>query len=322
MTSDPELDPRIFRWAFEAAPSAMIVVDADGTMVVVNRAAGDLFGYAPQEMAGRPVEILVPSVVRNHHLRFRAAYAGDPQPRPMGAERDLIAVTRNGSEIPVEVGLSPLNTPHGPMVICSVIDLSVRKQAEKDLADVAGTLGQKNRTLLEMVATDGLTSLKSRRAFLDHLATQVELSVRQARPLSILILDIDHFKRFNDDFGHLAGDEVLRQVGKILQKFARRSDLVARIGGEEFGIILPDTDKPGARVLGERFRKGIETAEWPTRPVTASLGAMTLNFEEAVPRPDLPDLSSILEEADRALYRSKELGRNRVTHAEELDRRA
>jgi diguanylate cyclase (GGDEF)-like protein/PAS domain S-box-containing protein len=297
----------------------MMVVSVDGTMVVVNRAAGTLFGYEIEELVGKPVEILISPGLRKHHRRFRATFADDPGIRPMGAERDLIALTRNGSEIPVEVGLNPVDTPSGPLVICSVVDLTARKRTEQDLAEVAGNLGLKNKTLLEMVATDGLTSLKNRRAFLDHMATQVEISVRQARPLSVLILDIDHFKRFNDDYGHLAGDAVLRQVGKILQEVARRSDLVARIGGEEFGIILPDTDSQGARVLGERFRGAIEAATWPNRGVTASLGAMTLNPEHAVPRPEAPEVSFLMGRADRALYRSKALGRNRVTHVEDME---
>ena len=81
---------------------------------------------------------------------------------------------------------------------------------------------------------------------MDHLFAQLEISVRHARPLSVLILDIDHFKAFNDTFGHLAGDEVLREIGRILPAAARRSDVVARLGGEEFGIILPETGREGA----------------------------------------------------------------------------
>jgi two-component system cell cycle response regulator len=304
--------------AIEAAPNAMIVVGAGGIMMVANRAAEDLFGYETGGLVGKPVEILIPSGLREQHREYRAAFAADPQRRPMGAERDLMALTREGSEIPVEIGLSPVDTPDGPLVICAVFDLTARKRAEQDLAEVAGTLGLRNRDLLEMVATDGLTSLKNRRAFLDHLATQLEVSVRQARPLSLLILDLDHFKRLNDDLGHMAGDAVLSQVGKILREVARRSDLVARIGGEEFGIILPDTDSRGARVLGERFRGAIEAATWPDRSVTASLGAMTVAFGQPVPRPEAPPVSFLLGEADRALYRAKALGRNRVTHAEDM----
>jgi diguanylate cyclase (GGDEF)-like protein len=136
--------------------------------------------------------------------------------------------------------------------------------------------------------------------------------------MSVLILDIDHFKEYNDEFGHLAGDEVLKRFAQILKEIARRSDFVARLGGEEFGIILPETDTVGSKVIGERFRRAVEAEDWPLRPVTTSVGAMTLEFKQAVPRPEAPDLSSILTEADRALYRSKAKGRNRVTHVSEM----
>ncbi len=240
----------------------------------------------------------------------------------MGGKRDLRAVRRDGSEIHVEIGLSPIETSDGLMVVSSLVGLTLRKRTEKDMADAAALLGRTNERLLERVATDDLTTLKSRRAFMDHLTAQLEVSVRHARPLSVLILDIDYFKNYNDDFGHLPGDEALKQVGKILKEVARRSDFVARLGGEEFGIILPETDRRGATVIGERFREAIEAAEWPHRSVTASLGAMTVEFEQALPRPEAPELSHILREADRALYRSKELGRNRVTHAVEMDAEA
>lgn len=236
----------------------------------------------------------------------------------MGGERDLMAMTKDGTPVPVEIGLSPVDTAGGMKVICAIVDLTVRKRNEEELADLAALLGQRNKTLLELVATDGLTSLRSRRAFLDHLSGQVEAAVRYARPLSILILDIDDFKLYNDQFGHLAGDEVLRQFGKILRETARRSDLVARLGGEEFGIVLPETDAGGARTIAERFRSAIAEASWPRRHITTSVGAMTVSFDQAVPRPPLPEVSSILQEADRALYVAKESGRNRIAHSEDL----
>jgi diguanylate cyclase (GGDEF)-like protein/PAS domain S-box-containing protein len=312
------LGPEIFREAMEAAPNAMIVVEADGTMAWANPAAERLFDYESGELVGQSVELLVPPGLKRTHRRSRFRFADDPENRPMGNLRDLRAVTRDGSQIPVEIGLSPIDTPTGFVVICAIIDLTARKRAERNLAEAGELLARKNEKLLALVATDGLTSLRSRRAFMEDLTTQLEVSVRHARPLSVLILDIDHFKLYNDSFGHLAGDEVLKQVGRILLKIARRSDFVARLGGEEFGIILPETDKAGAGVLGERFRRAIERADWPNRSVTASLGATTVEFGQAVPRPKSPEISVILGEADRALYRSKETGRNRVTHVADM----
>ena len=313
------MDPGIFRLAMEHAPSPMLIVRADGIILVVNDAAVRLFGYESRELVGRSVETLVPRGFRSAHRGYRDEFMAHPHPRAMGEERDLMAVGKNGLEIPVEVGLSPVDTPEGPLVVCGIVDLSARKRAEQNMAEVAELLGKKNRHLLELVTTDGLTSLKSRRAFQDHLDANLEMAVRNARPLSVLILDIDFFKDYNDTHGHLAGDEILRQVGEILRTVARRSDFVARLGGEEFGIILLETGEEGARVLAERFRAAIEDADWPRREITVSLGATTLEFEQVVPRPSAPSFSAILREADRALYRSKETGRNRVTHAADLE---
>jgi diguanylate cyclase (GGDEF)-like protein len=205
------------------------------------------------------------------------------------------------------------------MVISSIVDLTARKQAEDALVETARTLGEENERLVETVETDGLTALRTRQAFMDQLAIHLEVSVRHARPLSVLILDIDWFKDYNDDFGHLAGDEVLRKVGEVLMKVARRSDYVARLGGEEFGVILPETDKEGSIVLGERFREEIEAARWPNRKITVSIGGTTADFEKAVPRPPAPEIPVLLTQADQALYFSKADGRNRMTHASDMN---
>jgi len=297
----------------------MILVGDDGLIVMGNEAAEVLFGYSEEEMLGSPVELLVPPGLKATHEALRTAFGERPEPRPMGAHRDLYAVSKNGVEFPVEIGLSPIPSPRGLLVLCIVIDLSVRKRMEEELSDLAELLEERNEELQRLVSTDALTSLRTRRTFLRALETQLETAVRYARPLSVLILDIDHFKTYNDEFGHLAGDDVLRTVGETLRSVARRSDVVARIGGEEIGIILPETDEAGAVALAERFRRAIESADWPHRPVTASLGAVTVAFQESVPRPEAPALSSLLREADRALYWSKSEGRNRVTHASELD---
>jgi diguanylate cyclase (GGDEF)-like protein/PAS domain S-box-containing protein len=311
-------DPEIFRLAVEISPAPTVVVREDGTILMANRAAEALFGYKAPDLVGRPVELLLPSGLRPRHRQHRQDYLNQPETRPMGAMRDLEAITRDGSRVPVEVGLSPFQSPSGVMVICAVVDLRGRKETEAELADRAAHLAERNEELVDLVTTDSLTGLKNRRAFMDTLMTTVEVSVRNARSFSVLIVDLDHFKGFNDDFGHLEGDEVLKTVAGVLTRVARRSDLVARIGGEELGIILPETDADGASVLAERFRFAIEEVDWPRRPVTASIGATTVNFHRAVPRPEPPDLSTILTQADRALYRSKDRGRNCVTHAREL----
>ena len=164
------------------------------------------------------------------------------------------------------------------------------------------------RKLLEQLAhLDGLTSLPNRRKLEMTMQEEWERALRLKQPLSMLILDVDHFKRFNDTYGHASEDEVLRAVGRTMQTLLRPSDLAARLGGEEFVLLLPETDIEGAKGVAERLRRSIEQISLPQLGrVTASLGGTTV-----VPEPDT-DMNSALEEADRMLYQAKEGGRNQV----------
>ena len=165
-----------------------------------------------------------------------------------------------------------------------------------------------NIRLQALADTDGLTGLKNHRAFQERLREEVQRASRYATPLSLLMVDVDEFKSYNDVFGHPAGDAALRRIGEVLQATARTHDLTARYGGEEFAVILPETDADSALVAAERFRAAIEAADWRERQVTVSLGAATLS-------PTAGKAAALLAAADAALYQSKKRGRNCVTHA-------
>lgn len=169
---------------------------------------------------------------------------------------------------------------------------------------------QANERLNALATTDGLTGAKNHRFFQDRLRQEISEAERHDRPLSLLLLDLDHFKSLNDTFGHQAGDEVLISVARLLQSQARASDIVARYGGEEFVVILPGTDRANAQTIAERFRTAIAEWSWPRRSVTTSIGVSTLQGDGIAP-------ASLIEKADTALYASKRGGRNRVTHADD-----
>ncbi|SMF82749.1 response regulator receiver modulated diguanylate cyclase [Azospirillum oryzae] len=163
---------------------------------------------------------------------------------------------------------------------------------------------------------DGLTGIANRRRFDDTMAREWRRCARSHLPLSLIILDVDHFKAYNDQYGHQAGDECLRIVADVLAERARRpSDLVARYGGEEFVCLLPETDGPGAARVAEGFRAGVAErriphAQSPVAPyVTISLGVATV-----IPSADSSP-ESLAEMADQLLYRAKRTGRNRVQDA-------
>ncbi len=175
-----------------------------------------------------------------------------------------------------------------------------------------GEVAKANAELEALATTDVLTGLRNRRAFGDRLDAEVARAARYGPPLSLLMLDVDHFKQYNDMFGHQGGDAVLRRVADLLLREARETDLVARYGGEEFGLILPQTDARGALVVAERIRAAIEGDGWAERPVTASLGSATHGLAAHGFGMDGP---ALIAEADGALYRAKSAGRNRVIQA-------
>jgi diguanylate cyclase (GGDEF)-like protein len=184
---------------------------------------------------------------------------------------------------------------------------------EQVVAERTRELREANLRLERLATTDGLTGVYNHRRFQEALAQETLRSGRNGRPFSVLFLDVDHFKRFNDAMGHPAGDELLRQLAALLARELRSSDLVARYGGEEFGVILADTGKDRALQVAERLRAAVElelndTARAPY--VTVSVGAATYGFDGETPR-------QLVGAADRALYVAKHTGRNRVAAADE-----
>jgi len=159
--------------------------------------------------------------------------------------------------------------------------------------------------------TDGMTELHNFRYFELRLKEEVVRHKRTKSGLSLLILDVDNFKNFNDTMGHPAGDEVLRKIALILKESVRENDIVSRYGGEEFAIILPVVDKEGARILAERIRENIEQTYFEHEEIQP-LGKVTISIGVAALQEDGDDYQELLNSADKALYAAKNDGRNRV----------
>ena len=170
-------------------------------------------------------------------------------------------------------------------------------------------LREANQVLEKLAASDSLTELANRRSFFERAAAEVQRAHRYGHPLALQMLDLDHFKSINDHFGHAAGDEVLRQLAGVLRVNLRHNDLAARIGGEEFVVLLPETKLEDAAQHAERLRMAIGALRIPfeqsTLNVTVSIGVGALDSGELSPEP-------MLMRADSALYRAKQDGRNRV----------
>ncbi|MCL5036539.1 MAG: sensor domain-containing diguanylate cyclase [Chloroflexi bacterium] len=173
-----------------------------------------------------------------------------------------------------------------------------------------------NARLYEMAVTDGLTKLYIRRHLLQRMEEELRRARRYKHPLSLLMIDIDHFKQFNDNFGHQAGDLVLIELAKLFKRIIRGTDMAGRYGGEEFCIVLPETDSEGAIAIGERLRKEIEEYElvYDRQPikVTISIGIATFPSHSM-------EMKELIRKADMALYASKDAGRNAVTLSKDVD---
>jgi len=178
------------------------------------------------------------------------------------------------------------------------------QQAHLELATLNAELVEANRALAQAAVTDGLTGLQNHRAFQEALHSAVQMAERLQQPLSLIMMDIDHFKQFNDTFGHPAGDELLRQVAQVLRESARAYDVAARYGGEEFALLLPNTALEQAVQVAERLRQQIRALENPHAPISASFGVATYRRGTSH--------ATLLHEADTALYRAKHSGRDQV----------
>ncbi|MGH9418765.1 MAG: GGDEF domain-containing protein [Thermoanaerobaculia bacterium] len=194
-------------------------------------------------------------------------------------------------------------------------DERVRELTER-LASLERTnldLTLKNRALSEISARDALTGLYNRWYVMEKIDSEMNRSVRHGSPVSLIMLDIDHFKRVNDSFGHSAGDRVLRSVGQVLRDSCRVYDVAGRYGGEEFCIVLPETRVGNTSVVAERIRERLEASRFEVGAdsvvVTASIGIAGVDSSEVE---GALSSSTLIDRADQALYSAKHHGRNRV----------
>ena len=190
------------------------------------------------------------------------------------------------------------------------LEMQARVQVHHRLARTIHELEVSKAALAEQATTDSLTHLSNRRQFYTQAEQNLATCRRYSHDMSVLLLDIDHFKKVNDTYGHHAGDEVLVRIAQLLKGMARLGDTVARFGGEEFSVLLPETKRLGAAVMAQRIRAVIEKEEIIVEgrqiPVTVSIGVATLAAEE------VESIDQLLNIADRRLYLAKNNGRNRI----------
>lgn len=283
---------RRYHELFEGSPDGLLVVSGDGCVQHCNGAAEALFGWSAAELVGRPVEVLVPAAARAAHARLRAGFAEQPAARSMGGGRVLAACRRDGSEFPIEIALVPRQVDGFRSTLCIVRDVSARRTLED--------------TLLQQATHDALTELPNRRQLHTRLSESLALAQRGARPLALLVLDLDHFKTVNDTLGHPAGDELLRHAARRLRSALREADLLARLGGDEFAVLLPLADGEAAANVADKLLAALA----PPVPVGAHMLHVGASIGLSVYPADGRGAEELLRHADLAMYRAKQEGRN------------
>ena len=291
-----------FASVVEAAYDCIITINQRERIVLFNKAAQELFGYHEDEILGESLEMLIPSRFRDHHSDHIDRFALSPiRSRQMEERGRVLGLHKDGTEFPVEIAISKIHV--GGLVEFTAI--------VRDISEKVRLLDQ----LAQQATTDHLTGLLNRRELEDRAQELIEGSRRQGEPLSLLLLDVDKFKTINDTFGHEAGDEVLQLLARVAAQTIRHLDVVARLGGEEFVVMMPETDKAQALAMAERLRRIYERQSfehsWKQDPIpfTVSIGVTTLTTED-------DDLAKPLKRADEALYRAKNNGRNRIEYAD------
>ncbi|RHX77816.1 sensor domain-containing diguanylate cyclase [Leptospira yasudae] len=193
-------------------------------------------------------------------------------------------------------------------------DITELIESNRKISQLAEELKAANDRLFEQASTDPLTKLKNRRFFNEEINYLLRLARRQETPISLVMIDVDHFKQYNDTFGHPAGDRVLTDLASILIKTLRTSDLVARYGGEEFIAAMPNTTMEQAIEIMDRLSFAVREFPWEKRNVTISVGISTIRLTANDSEYE-KSFKLLLENADRALYISKRNGRDRITHS-------
>ena len=276
-----------YRVVFEQAADVTYLLDREGRIKSLSPSFKALTGWSPRTWEGEPLAPLIhPDDLPRAMEVFLAACAGTASP-----VFELRLSRKSGGYVDAEISMVPVDLRDGTAVIGIGRDVSARKREEERIRFFA--------------TTDELTGLTNRREFSASLAREAERARRFASPLSLIMCDIDHFKRVNDTFGHDAGDRVLRGVGALMRRNTRSVDVVARWGGEEFMVLLPQSDREAAGIVAEKLRALVAGIRF------RKIGRVTLSFGvTAYAAPE--DVDTLIKRADGALYAAKNKGRNRV----------
>ncbi|WP_419785980.1 PAS domain S-box protein [Pseudodesulfovibrio sp.] len=287
---------RKLRALAESAYDAIVMIDNLNRVSFWNHAASKLFGYSEEEALGKDVHDLIsPSTRKKGEASSLPPLSLLERPAVTGEIREVEGVDKEGHSIPLELSVAGFRLNDRRYAVATIRDITERKATEAKLRELA--------------TTDALTGLDNRRWFMEQAMAEFSRSRRYNRALAMLMLDIDHFKNVNDTHGHDVGDQVLSSLAGIVVGALREADILGRLGGEEFGVLLPETSREAALDVAERVRKAVESTIMRTSAgeirITISIGVAVMNEKTT-------SVETLLKDADVALYQAKENGRNRA----------
>ncbi|MES2760228.1 MAG: diguanylate cyclase [Pseudomonadota bacterium] len=286
------------RMIVNAMDEGLMVIEASGRIQYSNPACERYLGYGPNELAGHALPELLGAALSQEYLDYFAAWSADPGAAPQGGAREVLIRHRDGALRAMDLTLTPMVADE-PLFIGLLHDITHHKRSETALQHAA--------------MVDQLTQIANRRRFDSFLDQEWARATRSGQPLSLIVLDVDHFKLYNDTLGHAAGDLCLQQVAAALQSRAlRATDLAARYGGEEFVLLFAETTLETATLLAESIRALVESLQLP-HPRSSTSAWLTVSVGVATIVPTQFDrIEEFFVAADRMMYAAKDAGRNRV----------
>ncbi|MGB9805056.1 diguanylate cyclase, partial [Desulfofundulus sp.] len=293
------LENLVYRLILRNTRNAVVVVQNNGRIYLINRAAEEIFGLNKEAVAGLPFE----AVFTGRHQAGEVAFSY-PVATALTGNEDMCNVEQNytgpdGWQYVLLTDCLQLRNErgrrHGIMLI--IRDITERKVVEEKLRGLA--------------VRDSMTMLYNHSYLKQVLDREVARAGEQGGKLAYLMMDVDNFKTYNDQFGHPAGDELLRQLARLLEKNVRQSDIVGRYGGDEFAVILPGADQTVAVEVGERLRQCIVEHPFPYRELMPG-GRITVSIGVSCFPGDAPNAAELIRQADEAMYNAKRNAKNRV----------
>lgn len=293
---------------YESIPVAICIIDRSLNLISANQKYADIIRAPLNELIGKSISLFNKKDFINNFKSFDYGGVVPAYEIEVLGNSYLVCVQ------PIQDAVSSFTVA----ISVTMTNINHQKQREKELSNIIGELISDKKKITHLSETDALTGLGNRRAFEAALAREIKNARQMQKPLSLLVIDVDIFKMYNDLYGHLKGDECLCQVAGLIQKNIKYpDDLVVRFGGEEFAVLLPNQWPEEAEIVAEAirfgiFNQGITHLSSPLRVVTVSVGVSSYSAGDHDDANDREIFRSLFAAADSALYEAKSAGRNKV----------